>query len=802
MAPNPVSPADVSGNAPRSPRPRGGPSRSSRAWRWVAALGAAVLLALIIFILLFQWNWLRGPLARVISGRLHRPVEITGNLEVHPWSWTPTATVNGLVIGNPAWAGRMPMATLSRLTIQLRIPALLKGKLIFPVIEADRPNVRLAIDAAGRTNWDFGGGKSAAPRRLPTIEHLVVTNGALRYDDAHRRMSFFGAFSANEGAGQPGGGLSIVEGALTAGAAAWAGPTPTARVPRLRVEVRALPLMAGGKLVLPLLEADHAVVHLVRDAAGRESWNVAGEKGKPFKAPPINHLIISNGALTFDDLKQKLHFTGALSSSEEVNGVGHGTFRLEGKGLLNNARFVARVTGGPLVNVDPNRPYPFDARLGAGATRLRLAGAIAHPFDFAVLSGKFFLAGADLADLYHLTGLALPSTPPYELAAGFARRQAMYALRNIQGRVGQSDLGGSLAVDNSSGRPFVKADLGSRRLRLADLAAVTGGVPKHAAGQPLSPTQRIVAAKLTAEHRLLPDTHLDVSRVRGMDARLVYKAQSVEAGALPIKALILNVTLDHGVISINPLDMTLPQGRLAGNIRIDARNAIPATALDLRLTNGRLETMMAPSAGNPPLEGGLFARVKIAGTGDSVRTAAANADGTMTVAIPGGKIRRTLAELLGIDAANGLFLLLTKNHSDAPIRCGIADFQAQHGVFTAQRIVFDTGPVLAQGSGDINLRDETVNLRIQGKPKGFRILRLGAPITVKGSLQSPKIGVDIVKAAPQALLSVAIGVFAAPAAAIIPFLHNGRPKDVDCAALMAQASGSGVAVARPGSPGR
>jgi uncharacterized protein involved in outer membrane biogenesis len=748
--------------------------------------------ALVIFIILFQWNWLRAPLAHAMSARLHRPVAITGDLEVHPWSWSPQVTVNGLTIGNPAWAGPGPMATLPRLTVQISLRPLLEGgRLILPLIRADRPDVWLRSDATGRANWTF----DASATKLPSVEHLVVVGGRLHFDDVRGRMTFVGAFSSDEGASQRGGGRSVIDGAFTAGAAAWAGPTPTVHVPRLLIQLKALPLMTGGKLVLPLVEADRPVIRGVRDASGRESWNLTGQKQQPFKAPPINHFIVSNGAIKFDDAKRNLHLEGVLSSSEDVDGAGRGNFRLDGKGKLNNAPFVARVTGDPLIDVDPSRPYPFDARLESGLTRLRLSGKIAHPFDFTALSGKFFFAGPDLAELYHFTGLALPSTPPYELTAGFGRYKAQYALSGIQGHVGSSDLGGSVSINDATGRPFLKADLASKRLRLVDLAAIVGGVPKHSAGERLSPTQKVVAATLKAEHRLLPDTHLDVSRVRAMDANLRYKAQSVEAGGFPIRALQLNLTLDHGVITANPLDMTLPQGRLAGTIRVDARKAIPATALDMRLTNARLETLTGQGAANPPLEGGLFAHVKVAAAGDSVRSAAADMGGSLTVAIPSGKIRRSLAELLGIDIAEGLFLVLSKNQSDAPIRCGIAEFRAHAGILTAQRIVFDTGPVLAQGSGDIDLRDETVNLTIQGKPKGFRLLRLGAPITVKGSLQAPKVGVDVAKAVPQALLSAAIGILAAPVAAIIPFLHAGGPSDVDCPALMAQAA-SGVAVGR------
>ena len=45
---------------------------------------------------------------------------ISGNLEVHPWSWAPTATVTGLVIGNTPWGGSGPLASLRRFTEDLQ----------------------------------------------------------------------------------------------------------------------------------------------------------------------------------------------------------------------------------------------------------------------------------------------------------------------------------------------------------------------------------------------------------------------------------------------------------------------------------------------------------------------------------------------------------------------------------------------------------------------------------------------------------------------------------------------------------
>ena len=448
-----------------------------------AGIFGLVVLAIVIFVILFRWNWLRGPLAHVISGRLNRPVQITGNLEVHPWSWSPRATVHGLVIGNAPWAPHEPLATLPSVTVQLRIPPLLRGKVILPLVEADAPEVRLLRDAEGRENWNFH----------------------------------------------------------------------------------------------------------------------PGRKPKPLKLPAINNLLIKGGKLQFIDVKHHIDFTGTIASNERANGYSQGVFVLDGKGSLNRAPFTAHVTGGALVNVDPSRPYRFDAQALAGETKVRLVGTITHPFNLGQMSGLLSATGPDLADLYYLSGVTLPNSPPFSLRAGFGRDESVYALRRLSGRLGDSDISGQLTLDDSTGRIFLKGDLSSHRLRYADLTAAFGGAPRKGTSAVLSPQQKIVAAKLTAEHRIFPDTHLDVSRVRAMDADVRYHAATVEAGKLPIRALTVDVKLKKGVLDLSPLDLLLPQGHVAGTVHLDARGRVPEEAVDVRVNNASLETFARPKrAGRRP----------------------------------------------------------------------------------------------------------------------------------------------------------------------------------------------------------
>ena len=120
-------------------------------------------------------------------------------------------------------------------------------------------------------------------------------------------------------------------------------------------------------------------------------------------------------------------------------------------------------------------------------------------------------------------------------------------------------------------------------------------------------------------------------------------------------------------------------------------------------------------------------------TGNSVHSAASSANGTFTAVVPSGGMRHSLAEWTGVDVLSALSLNLSGDNSDTKLRCAVANFGARDGVLTSQDFVIDTDPVRIDGGGSINLRDETLDMRMQGKPKNFQIMRLRAPITVQGS---------------------------------------------------------------------
>jgi len=734
--------------------------------KWTGGvLGALVVLGVLIA-LLFDWNELRGPLGRLVSVKAGRPVSITGDLEVHLWSMTPTATVNGLKIGNPAWVARKgtaavegDMADIERLTVRLSLLPLFKGDVVLPLVSIQKPTIRLARDDDGHGNW----------------------------------------------------------------------------------------------------QADP-------EAAAKEGG------GEPLDLPVVKQFIVANGHLDVSDAKRKLRFTGTLNADEKASGTAQ-AFRLEGNGRMNDEPFKVRVGGGPLLNVRKDEPYSFRAEVQAGGTRATASGVILKPFDLSGMEADLTLSGPDLADLYYITGLALPNTSRYGVKGKLRRNGAQLRFTQIDGRIGRSDLHGDLTVDTGGKRPKLTGDIHSRRLNLDDLAAplgaspkgqaedegelgvaesgadapvaaaveadepVTntaekastsqdsrragestpkaafggrvaatakqgapaesgGGAKKSAAAKPASGGKGAAAESSAVDPNtlLFPDAKLQVNRIRGMDAEVRYRAESIIARKVPLKKVTLNLILDNGVLTADPLAFELPQGQVVGTIRLDGRRDVQETIADIRMTGVELSQFKPKDSDVAPLTGVLQGRAQLTGQGSSVHDVASTANGTVSFVLPRGEVREAFAELTGINISRGVGLLITGDKNQTGLRCGVAEFKAKDGMLQAQTLVFDTDNVLITGEGKVNLETEQLDLTIAGHPKKLRLVRLRSPVEIGGPLRKPTIGIQTGKAITQAGLAAAAGTVFAPIAAALLFIDPGLAKDADCVALLTEAKANGAPV--------
>jgi len=140
------------------------------------------------------------------------------------------------------------------------------------------------------------------------------------------------------------------------GATPGVGQGDLAHIARFAIKVRLVSLLIG-RVELPLVDLEQPQIWAFRNPAGLSNWRGAANNAKPLKLPPIQHFVINAGHLRLTDQKRRMTLNADLQSSETLTAGGRGAFQLTGQGKLNSDPFNLVLSGGPLLEVQTNRPY-------------------------------------------------------------------------------------------------------------------------------------------------------------------------------------------------------------------------------------------------------------------------------------------------------------------------------------------------------------------------------------------------------------------------------------------------------------
>jgi len=160
----------------------------SRLLKWTAGLFLAPVLLVVLFIAIFGWNWLRGPIERMTLDKTGRELAISGDLELK-FGWPlPRIHAGAVTFANPAWAREKQMVAADAVEIAIDLPQLLLRNIVLPEVRLERPIVFLEQGSGGRKNWLLDLNQQDEQARI-RIDRLMLDNGRLGYDDAGQKTS-------------------------------------------------------------------------------------------------------------------------------------------------------------------------------------------------------------------------------------------------------------------------------------------------------------------------------------------------------------------------------------------------------------------------------------------------------------------------------------------------------------------------------------------------------------------------------------------------------------------------------------
>lgn len=655
--------------------------KRSRGGRWLLVALGILVLAGIGAAAVFDWNWLRHPVQRLLTAQTGRETRIEGKLEGE-WSLRPRLVIERFHMANAEWAGEAELASIERAEVVVDLPELLRGRMVLPEIRLVKPNLALQRRVDGQTNWTFGAEAAT-------------------------------------------------------GIAA----------PEERTEV-----------------------------------------------PLIGLLVIEDGRLAYRDEKAGLNIDARVSTAVGEGGEGAGDVEVKGQGSLHGERFDFSLRGGSLLSLrEDDAPYPLTIEMVAGPTRGRISGTLQDPIRFEGLDLQASLAGPNLARLQVLTGVPLPMTKPYDLTGRLEREGSSWRITNMTGRIGNSDLAGLIHIETGREKLYLEADLRSKVLDYRDVGPLIGLRPEPEQPQAASETKTPRPAegnmappsenRNLAPPRVLPDAPLAVEQIRNTDARLKFRGDKVQAPNTPLSGVDLDLVLQDSQLRLRPLRLGVAGGFVHADIVIDARQDVVVTNYDVRLNRFELERFVAAAGLQDAATGQLHGRIRLAGYGDTVQKSLGSANGEIRLTMDGGSLSNLALELVGLDAAETAKFLAGGDRR-VPLRCFVADYKVEDGVMTPRVFVFDTTDTTLTSEGQINLKDERLDLRLLAHPKDPSPLSSRSPIIIGGAFSRPEVGVEVGPLAARAAGAVALGMLLTPLAAILAFIEPGLEQDSDCVALL------------------
>jgi uncharacterized protein involved in outer membrane biogenesis len=332
----------------------------------------------------------------------------------------------------------------------------------------------------------------------------------------------------------------------------------------------------------------------------------------------------------------------------------------------------------------------------------------------------------------------------------------------------------------------MKADLISNKLDFKDLAGFVGGKPGAGKSEKASDEkQKTAAADKDDADRLFPDQRYDLDRLHAMDADVRLRAKEILAPNLPIDNLNAKLSLNNGVLKFEPTVFGVANGRVEIYSTFDGSQKPSKVNIDARLHQLDLKRFVKSEFAQKTI-GPVGGRITLTGTGESFRELMATASGSTFVMMSGGEISELLVRLAGLNVARALGVLV-RGDKPTPIRCALMDLQGKDGQMGVQTLAFDTDKSVIVGEGNVDLRDEKVDIVLTPVPKDFSPFSLRSFIRVNGHLKNISVFPDPIKTGTESLIAKIFNVLVLLVTSPLQPRDLGIAKDVNCEALIARA---------------
>lgn len=492
---------------------------------------------------------------------------------------------------------------------------------------------------------------------------------------------------------------------------------------KLQAEIQLLPLLSN-EIVINRIVLSDADVLLETNVDGVGNWVMAFGGGGNSSAP-LPHI----GEVQIDRLRIRYH-EGESGFRRELN-VSSLSAKTAGPGapidLVLNA-----TTADETLNIEgqigalrqfTQGALPLNLKGSLNTVTFNVDGQIADPAQFEGIDVDISLASDSEVKV---GDFKLPGKGPYRLAGHLNGAKGQYKLSTASGRIGESDFTGDLEYQRGEKRPYIGLRLASMRLHTRDF-----GLEPVLSKSDTGPKD---GRAFSAEAWNIPQ--LDM-----IDADVNWTAQEFSHGPYPLKNARIELHLRDGKLTLTNVTGNLVDGRFAAGGTLDTLQSPPLLIARIRAD----DVAAVPLLETMGLDGVLEAKnanleVEITGPASSLRNLMHSSNGNVLFETGTGRLHNDFVRVLFADLFN--VISFGGSNDTSRVNCLVTRFDIKNGIATSRGLVLDTPGATVLGSGNIDLRNEQLDLHLDTQSKQINLANLAVPMNVSGPLSNPRVVPD------------------------------------------------------------
>jgi hypothetical protein len=821
--------------------------RTRKRWWIVAAVLAALttLLVVVLYVVLATIDVadFRGQIEALVSRSLDREVKIGGAIELQR-SLRPRFVVEQVSVANPPWASRPLLASIRRIELQVALLPLLQRRLEIVELRVVGADIQLERRRDGTPNWVLGrkDPETGKPGMVAEVLSFGATRSKLVYRDPDgvKIEALVENVETELAPGQPvrvhlkgryqqipieaqidgdnlenflvpamvwefhgkatlGGLHCDIQGSATEplklagvdlsfnfrGARTGAWPSLlTKHVPQL-VDYRGAGRFTSGPEGFGLdVRAEASDLELSRLWSGRDVASTLTISAQHIEVAGRGNATTLSGLLA--RAGWQLHAQGTalrwqhsdslpplvLSDADVTAQTQGGPITVAVQGHIAGKPITVKGTLGALESLlAEKQPWTIDTSVELNGARGKFQGALRKPLARPGIEASFTASASQLATLGALVGVELPARGPVQIASRFTLADSSVQLSGLDVAVAQSHVRGAITWQKIAA-PHVRIQLTPSRVYLEDLRG--DSIPSGVA-----PVDRGGAE----DARVIPEIPLVGEGLRKASIEVTLDHLELAEAETVLASLTGQLRVADGRLTVDPFRSDVAGAPIEARLVFDASHD-PAT-LDTEIDAQAIDygALLRASGITGGVQGQLDLRMRLTGTGNSLRPLLQTVAGHVEMVGGEGRLRGKLLELWGGNLMQILNPEDWAKGGDTELRCVVGRFQISDGNVHSDMLLVDSRKVTVAGELALDLRTEAIRGIFKPQPKQASLVNLGQPLQLGGTLKTPT-----VLPADRAIVTLgklAIGV-AQPAALIVLFGDLGAKEKNPCAALLAK----------------